>query len=559
LRTYALAALERVRTQEFEGRKKQAQAAFVESENDKKFAEALDLYAALFPEDPELARLFFRQGKFYYESGVYDPAVRIFGSLLERFPRSEEALPSGQMILESFNRSKNFDNVEQWARRLKTAPSFQSAESQQKLEGLIVQSVFKQGEAKSDAGEYAAAAAAYLRAAREFPKEPRAAQACINAELAAQKAGDLRTLKEAALLVTGKEYRDRPESPQGAWIAASTFQSLGLFAEAAEIQELMMQAADKEHPHYLKYEHTKDAGYNAVLLRATTGEHDKAIANGNRFLAVYQASAEADEVAFHMARAHLSAGRTKEAIETYRRFVARTRSSDKRAQAFVQLALALKKQGDLKASDESLRAAALLGRKGSDLGIEGKYAAAHARYLEGERVLGRFDEILIQGDVKQLAQRLKQKADLLKQASIIFLDTVSMGVAEWSTAALYQIGRTYETFAKALREAPIPPSLSEADKTAYQEQIDQFVVPIEERALDAYENGWKKAVDLGIFNQWTAKMREALGRLNGELYPPFKEIGFEVRSQSAEAMPALLEAPKRVTDVKPKAEKKASR
>ena len=38
-----------------------------------------------------------------------------------------------------------------------------------------------------------------------------------------------------------------------------------------------------------------------------------------------------------------------------------------------------------------------------------------------------------------------------------------------------------------------------------------FVVPIEERSLEAYESGWQKAIELGIFNSWTAKMREALG------------------------------------------------
>ena len=51
-------------------------------------------------------------------------------------------------------------------------------------------------------------------------------------------------------------------------------------------------------------------------------------------------------------------------------------------------------------------------------------------------------------------------------------------------------------------------------------QIDEFVVPIEEKGLEAYESGWQKAVELGIFNAWTAKMRDALGRLNTELYPP---------------------------------------
>lgn len=65
----------------------------------------------------------------------------------------------------------------------------------------------------------------------------------------------------------------------------------------------------------------------------------------------------------------------------------------------------------------------------------------------------------------------------------MFLDVVSLGVAEWTTAALYQIGRTYETFSKSLKESPPPSGLSDADKEAYQTQIDEFVVPIEERSL----------------------------------------------------------------------------
>ena len=40
-------------------------------------------------------------------------------------------------------------------------------------------------------------------------------------------------------------------------------------------------------------------------------------------------------------------------------------------------------------------------------------------------------------------------------------------------------------------------------------------------------------------------MRDALGRLNSELYPPFKETGFEVRSQGPLAMPGLVDAPSR--------------
>jgi hypothetical protein len=247
-----------------------------------------------------------------------------------------------------------------------------------------------------------------------------------------------------------------------------------------------------------------------------------------------------------MGKAHQNAGRNKEAADLYRRYLSRAKNQDHRVQGFVLLALAATKTGDDRSADEALRSAVDIGkhRKG-ELGPEGKYAAARARYMEGERVLARFEKIQIQGDVKQLGKRLKEKAELLKQASTIFLDVVSLGVAEWTTAALYQIGRTYEQFAKSMKDAPPPSGLSDADKEAYQAQIDEFVVPIEERSLDAYENGWKKAIELGIYNQWTEKMRTALGRLNAELYPPFKETGFEVRPSGNLPLPPLIDSPRR--------------
>ncbi|HEY2515487.1 MAG TPA: tetratricopeptide repeat protein, partial [Polyangiaceae bacterium] len=502
--------------------------------------------AQLYPTDPALPELFFRQGKLYYDYGVFDPAVKIWGSLLERFPSSPYAQGAGELILDSFNRAKNYENIETWARRLKTAPGFQTAAQQTKLETLLVQAVFKQGEQKGAAGDHAAAGTAYLRAAKEFPKDPRAAQACVNAELEAQKAGDVATLKEAAQLVTSGSYRDRPESPQGAWTAATTFQAMGLFGDAAELDEAMLTAADREHPAYQKFEHTKDAAYNAVILREASGEHDKAVQDGQRFLSLYGSDKEADEVVFQMGKAEQNGGREKQAADLYKRYLARAKNADHRVEGMVALAQIDAKLGDEKGADEALASAVTFGKHHArELGADGKYAAAHARYLQGERVLAKFDKIQIQGDIKQLSRRLKEKADLLKQASSVFLDTVSLGVAEWTTAALYQIGRTYELFAKSMREAPPPSGLSDADKDAYQQQIDSFVVPIEERSLDAYENGWKKATELGIYNQWTQKMREALGRLNGELYPPMHEIGFDVRSSGPSPLPPLLEAPRR--------------
>jgi cellulose synthase operon protein C len=520
-----------------------------------KYTEALDLYAQYYPRDPELPAMFLRQGKYYFDTGNYDPAVKILGMLLEKFPNSEQAHEAGETILESFNRSKNYENIETWARRLKALPSFAAPKQQEKLDALIVVAAFKRGEQAAASGDHTGAASAYLRAAKEFPKDQRAAQACVNAEQEAKLAGDAKTLQEAAQLAMGPDYRDRPESPTGAWIATTTLQAMGLFGEAADIAEQMAALGDREHPSYARFDHEKDAAYNAVILREATGGHERAVADGAKYLAAYGSSPEADEVVFQMGRADQNAGHAKEAAELYKRYLSRAKNLDHRAQGLLLLAQAQIKSGDDHGADASLAEAVALGKHGGkELGADGKYAAAHARYMQGEEVLAKFEKIQIQGDVKQLKARLKQKADLLKDAAKILLDCVSMGVAEWTTAALYQIGHMYEAFAKALRDSPPPPEVkSEDQKADYQSQIEEFAVPMEERSLDAYENGWKEANKLGIYNTWTAKMRDALGRLNSELYPPFKETGFEVRSQAPLPLPALIDAPSRAVASTPAA------
>jgi tetratricopeptide (TPR) repeat protein len=525
----AIAALERARNRELEQDRNRGETPL-----DQKFTEAMELYIQLYPNDPDVPELLFRQGKLYYDHHIYDAAVRQWGLLLEKYPASRFAAGAGELVLESFNQAQDYSNIEVWARRLKGAPSFQGPAQQKRLDTLIVQAVFKQGEQKAKAGNHAEAAAAYLRAAREFPHDARAGQACVNSELEAQKAGDIAAMKTAADLLMSA-HRDAPEAPLGAWTAATQFQAMGLFSEAAGYHEALAES-------FAKSEHAKDAGYNSVLLRVTIGDYDKAIADGRRYQKLHGIGVESEEVAFLMGKAHERASKWRDAADVYRAYARTAKSADRRAEAYVRLASVLLNVNAGREADEALADAVALGKKGG-LGPEGKSAAAHARYMQGERVLAAFEQIEVSGDMKKLSQRLKQKAELLRQAANIFLDCVAMGVAEWSTAALYQIGHTYEAFASALRNAPPPKGLSEAERDAYQQQIDAFVVPIEEKSLEAYESGWKKAVELGIFNGWTAKMREALGRLNSELYPPLKEIGFEIRASAPASLPPLLAAP----------------
>ncbi|HEX2874745.1 MAG TPA: tetratricopeptide repeat protein [Polyangiaceae bacterium] len=531
----ALAALEVARAAEFEAAKTAGKKQ-EESPTDRTLTEAMELYIKTYPTDKQIPELLFRQGKLYYDYQVYDPAVRQWGLLLEKYPNDKYAAGAGELILDSFNKSQDYANIETWARRLKSAPSFQSAEQQSRLNNLIVGAVFKQGEFLANKGEHGKAAEAYLRAAKEFPKEQRAAQAAVNAEVEARRAADLATLSAAAKILIDN-HRGRDEAAEGVWIAATTYQEVGLFSEAAAYHAVITDS-------WPKSSHHKDAAYNAVLLRTTVGEHDKAIDSGQKFKKYYPRDESADEVTFLMGKAHEKADKKAEAAALYDAYSRSARSVGSQIEALVRLATV--KSGDDRAASAALdRAIQLYKARKNTVDDRGKYYAAKARYMQGESILKKFQEVKIEGDVKQLKTRLKSKTELLKKAAETFLSTAEIGAAEWTTAALYQIGVTYESFSKALLNSPPPANLNAEEKDMYQQSIDEFVVPIEERALEAYESGWRKAIELGIFNSWTAKMREALGRLNSELYPPLKEQGFEIRSQGPAPLPPLIDATRR--------------
>jgi TolA-binding protein len=506
----------------------------METETDHKFSDAVGLYVQLYPNDPEVPGILFRQGRMYFDRGIYDPAIRQFGQLLDSYPKSEYAASAGELVLESFNRARDYGNIESWARKLKSAPAFQNAESQKKLDALILQSVFKFGEQLAAKGQHKEAAQAYLRATEEFPRDERAPKAYYNAGQEWQQAGDL---EAAAAAYDGliEHHAGTSEGALGAWAAAQMFESIAQFKDAARYYE----SYAARFPQAPKRE---DAYYNALLLRVAAGDGDKAVRDGNDLLKAFPSGTTSDEVYFLIGKAYEGDKRWNEAAQTYRHYIKSGGNADRKIEAHTRLGKVLAAQNDRDGADKAWTVAAKNGRK-----TEGssRYYSAEARFLQGDQALAEFEKIKIAGDVAGLRKRLGQKSDLLRRAAEVYGDVVEYRVSEWLTAALYKIGQSYELFADSLRSAPVPANLNEQEEQAYHDELAKFIVPIEERALEAYENGYKKALELHVFNTWTQKQREALTRLNDVEYPPLKEAGAGLAEAQLLPLPIPLEGLRR--------------
>ena len=104
-------------------------------------------------------------------------------------------------------------------------------------------------------------------------------------------------------------------------------------------------------------------------------------------------------------------------------------------------------QNKKSAANKSFETAARWGKRHrSKLGA-GLYFAAEARFLQADEALAQFEAIQIAGSPEGLGKRLTQKAERLAKAAGLYAQVVEFGVAEWVTAALFKIGRSYELFA----------------------------------------------------------------------------------------------------------------
>ncbi len=500
---------------------------------DRKFAEAIDLYATLFPADQQLVGVIFRNGQLFYDYGDFDEAIKRFGLIVTKYPDNENAGPAGDRILAALSKAQDYENIEDWARKLKKAKAFSSKEQQLRLDRLIVESLQKSGDKYAGAGKYEQAATFYLRVPKEFPQHPEAAQAMMNAGVMYEKAKRPEDAAQIYLDITEK-YGSSEVGEKAAVAAAAVYERVLYYDRAAKVYELVVQKFPKSPA-------AVDALYNAGLLRQALGQNDQAIAHYQDYAKRYRERKDAADVAFNIGAVYEDAGDDGRAESSFRDYARSYKGGRRAVEANVRAGRAAIRLGQLRRARESLSTAqSLYGRLSGKEKEAQRPWLAEARYWEGELVFREYEQVTLDVKPAQLSKALKKKAQLLEKAQGVFGTVVAAGDLRWATAALYRVGQVYDLFAEALTNAATPAGLSEAEAAAYREALDLYVVDIQDKAIQLFSSGYQKSIEMQVYDQYTAKIREALGRLDAARYPPEREAREKVRSGDRPLAPELV-------------------
>jgi tetratricopeptide (TPR) repeat protein len=425
-------------------------------------------FAQTFPDHPQAAVVLTRAAQDLYSAGDQVQAAQIAHTLLARTPPVDNSKQRiGWTIVGQVAFNQNDFPTAEDAFGHALAVAAPNDPERADITERLADAVYKQGEAKRNAGDQAGAAADFLRVARVAPaskvvstSQYDAAAALINAQQ-----------WDKAIDVLEAYQRDYPKSEYAADVShklATAYVAAGRSAQAAAAFE-KIAANPKEDPAVVH-----EAISQAADLYAQSGNTARAIPMLERLVKEYPTPAAA-------------------AIEVRQRLLdIAAKSGDAERVRYWQR--------------EIVKADASAGAGRTD---RTKYLAAKAQLALTTPLRDEYRSIKL---VAPLKQSLAAKKKALEGAVLAYKQVAEYQVAETTTAATYETAELYRTLAQDLMKSERPKKMSSDELEQYDSLLEEQAFPFEEQSISIHELNTKRAQD-GVYDESVRKSYGALAEL----------------------------------------------
>jgi TolA-binding protein len=477
----------------------------------------------------------------FYASRYAEARPRLL-KLIEEHPSTDEAAYAANLVLNTYINEGDSEGVRKYTRqfasmRLGATTSLIEQKSRE-FSDLLEQSTYNIAYEASQAGDFEAAAEAYLAFIEEFPKSKFLSNALISAAFNYQRMGrsvEANELYERFV----REYPADPESRKLYFGIASNYEATFQLDKAIFFyNELVTRfPTDSAAP---------DAQFMIGFLKEGMGDPLGAAAAYEKYGEKYPDRPDVEDVVWRAGRQYELAGEER-AIRFYRSYLDRfgLRNPNHALEAQQRIADLYVKLGKTRDAGKALDdVMALFDRavaEGATIGPAGRDAAAAAAFraleAQAQELLGR----ALSGNEKKDADLLNQfSADIpaYDEAASAFIGKyVSV---EYTLAAGYYAGAVRRRLASLGLSLKPPGNLSDEDTDAYWELLEERIFPVyyqlEDVAIQNFKAVLKQARDLRRHYAWVDLAQTALNEMRPSEYPAVK--------QPVSVVPAAVEPPR---------------
>ncbi|MBK9519020.1 MAG: tetratricopeptide repeat protein [Anaeromyxobacter sp.] len=519
-----------------------------------------DTFQARVPGHEKAATIAYKAGEVFYKHNDFDEARCRFEEVVARYPDSEVAQFSANLIIESYLTMKDWKAVEEASARLQTLDVGKNAALNATLQKFKLGGRFNRAMQLMEAQQYEGAATLFIALVQEDPRHEFADKALYNAascyEGARRFESALRMYERISVEYPASTLADEALFRVG-FNAENTYD----FDKAVERYRLLV---DK----YQTSKHRKDALYNQARALENLQRYDEAAAAFTRYAKAYPDADDAARTMFHAAMIYEKTQGWRQqvtALQDFDRRFGKTKEHELMVQSKLKAALAQRELKDEKAARAGYAATvaefASRGLK-PETSVRAAAAAAEARFRLAEVEFVKYDAITLPAttDAKKLKRALDAKFAEAKRVAPLYDEVGKYKRPDWILAAFYRKAFLLERLAQTIYDAPIPPEYKKAGMeeylAAYQDGLAQFAQPYEDQAVAVYVQAIEAARKLHVKNEWTKKIGESLARFRPREYPVLKEAKARMVTEdlSPVAFADTVDGPTRRTPPPPQAE-----
>ncbi len=472
--------------------------------DERTFGVLADIYLNKYPHAEFVLDIEFKKYFIAYEKGRYDEAAVGFkkigwGDIDKKKLGQDKILKAQDLYLDILNIKKDYKTLKEAANILLNKITDTSRTVV--VEKIYREAYFAEIQGFEESGENLKAIEAYKKFALEQKKSDLGPKAWWNASQLEFKSGDLLGGANTCYEMS-KVFRDSPQVKDCLTKAAGAYESLARLDLAAKVLVDLCEF-DKANENkwrelaadFLALSRNRQA---AIVIYAKLAEVRK---DPREKLALVEKELE-------LAKIDAS---NKQVIELKKQ-IASFGIEPEASQAVVE-------QAEEKFTEGDFTTAFNVSKK--IIGSEGlpKNLMARARFIQAQVLDDEFKKQSVKARIEKVATVLAIKTEKLEKAQKAYQAVIEYGDPEYSVKAIQQLSSCYIHYAHSLKTVQLSGEVSAADKAAFQKEIENLVIPMEEKGIDSLNQALQASKKFHFFNQTVVEIQRDLDKLNMKTEP----------------------------------------
>lgn len=464
------------------------------SKDEEQFLKLAGTYVTANPKGQYVLDINFKRGLIAYEKKRYAEAGPVFLSVGKQFPDTDKGQKAQDLYLDILNIDKKFTEIKNYSKSLIDTKKLKD-ERVVKLTKIYEQAYFLEIQKIEESGNNALALSEYKKFSNENSKSPLAEKAYLNAININRKMNDLLSASKSA-----EEFANLfPKSKERISVlvkAAGDYENMAQLESAARVLERLgsERVKDQQSAKYFFL----SAEFNFVMgnfEKARTMFHDLSSLDNPELKS--QSLSKLKEINDKQNYGH-SEGLIKKLAQSGNR-------------ADIGEARIKKVEQDLNLGNNPVAF------KAAKSIISGSYSSAvksRARLVQAKILEAEYKNQSMQASLKRFATVLSLKTSKLEKAQSAYESTIKYKDADTTIESLVRLAELYDDFAFSLKNIPMPTGLPVDDFEAFQVELEDLSLPMEDKAVETMSAALEQAKKLNIKDGRIAKINAKLNKLN---------------------------------------------